>query len=87
MSKTVTIRDKTWNAEYCGVGYKFMLKAQSYDPRPLSQIAPDLEGAEQIFFADDDGEHEFGGFTQLMRVERVDENAVCFLLDRRVTEK
>lgn len=82
MDKTIRIREKTWNADYCGVGYSAMLKAQIYDPRPLSQIALDLEGADQVFFFDGETEREFGGFTRLMRVERVDENAVCFLLDR-----
>lgn len=81
-AKTIRIREKTWNAEYCGIGYEAMLKFQIYDPRPLSQIAPDIEGAFDLIWFDGETEHTFGGFTRLQRIERRDASAVDVLLDR-----
>ena len=49
-----------------------------HDDRLLSEIAPDIEGcAEIIVLGDDDKEQErYENFTQLMRIERIDDTAV-----------
>ena len=81
--KTITIREKTWPADYAGIGYLGMVKAQIHDGRALSLIAPELEGADQVILTEDgDQAGLFEGYTQLWRIERIDDTAVCFLLAR-----
>lgn len=81
--KTITIGEKTWTADYAGIGYLGYVKAQIHDGRTLGAVAPELEGAEQVILTED-GEQTglFEGYTRLMRIERVDDTAVCFLLAR-----
>ena len=79
--KTLLIKQKSFDADYAGVGYLGMVKAQIHDTRLLSEIAPDLEGAEEVVVME--GEEQTGlfeGYTVLNRIERIDSEAVCFLL-------
>lgn len=81
--KTLQIKQKSFDADYAGVGYLGMVKAQIHDTRLLSEIAPDLEGADEVVLIEDDEQTGlFEGYTVLMRMERVDAEAVCFLLAR-----
>ena len=82
MGKTIRIREKTWNANFCGIGYNAMLKFQIYDQRKLPQIAPDVDGADELIWYDGEKEHIFGGYTLLKRIERIDAMAVDVYLDR-----
>ena len=79
--KTLSIKGKAFEALYAGIGYMARLKSQIFDERPLSEIAPEIEGAEQIVLAED-GEQIglFEGYTQLIRIERVDNESVGFIL-------
>lgn len=79
--KTLLIKQKRFDADYAGVGYLGMVKAQIHDTRLLSEIAPDLEGADEVVLIEDDEQTKlFEGYTVLSRIERIDEEAVCFLL-------
>ena len=80
MTKKLVINDKWFNADYAGIGYLGMLKAQIHDERPLSEIAPDVEGSRKIQLIDGDDSRDFDGFTKLMRIERIDDIAVVILL-------
>lgn len=82
MGKTIRIRGKTWNANFCGIGYNAMLKFQIYDQRKLPQIASDVDGADELIWYDGEKEHTFGGYTLLKRIERIDAMAVDVYLDR-----
>lgn len=82
MGKTIRIREKTWNANFCGVGYRGFLVLQIYDPRLLSEIAPDVENADELVWFDGETERTFGGFTRIQRIERIDASAVDVYLDR-----
>ena len=78
----VRIREKTYDADYAGVGYLGFLKMQLRDERPLSLIVPEVEGAEEIVRIAEGRERFYIGFTQLIRVERVDEGSVVLLLGK-----
>ena len=78
----VRIREKTYDADYAGVGYLGFLKMQLKDERLLSEIVPEVEGAEEIIRIADGRERVYTGFTQLIRVERIDEGSVVLLLGK-----
>lgn len=80
MQKTLTINRVTYEADYAGIGYMGYLKAQIHDERPLSEIAPEIEWADLITLEDNTGTTDFKGYTQLVRIERVDEHSVMFML-------
>ena len=80
MQKTLTINQVTYEADYAGIGYMGYLKAQIHDERPLSEIAPEIEWADLITLEDNTGTTDFKGYTQLVRIERVDEHSVMFML-------
>lgn len=86
MARTLTIKDKQFECLYAGVGYRAMLKAQIFDKRPLSLIAPDVEGGDVIEY-DDDGSHKkFENYTRLIRVDRIDDDTVVIMLECTDTE-
>ena len=78
----VRIRQKTYDADYAGVGYLGFLKMQLKDSRPLSLIVPEIEGAETIVSIAEGEERAYTGFTELIRVERVDKESVILLLGK-----
>ena len=80
--KRLVIKQKNFDADYAGVGYLDMVKAQIYDERLLSDISPDLEGAYEVTLIDGDESESFIGYIELIRIERIDEERVCFLLAR-----
>ena len=86
MAKTLTIKGKTFEADYAGVGYRGMLKAQVYDKRPLSEIAPEVEFGEVITCTEDDHTDTFTGYITLNRIERNDAVTVIILLAREPVE-
>ena len=55
---------------------------QLKNERPLSEIVPEVEGAEEIVRIADGKERVYTGFTQLIRVERVDKESVVLLLGK-----
>lgn len=69
---------KTYDADFCGVGYRGRLILQVHDGRLLSEIAPEIEGCHDIAVLDDDDKEQehYENFTQLMRIERIDDIAV-----------
>lgn len=82
--KSLVIGAKTWTADYAGIGYMGMLKAQIHDKRNISIIAPEIEGAATIILTEDGRQEytQFDNYTQIVRIERIDENSVCILLAR-----
>ena len=78
----VRIREKTYDADYAGVGYLGFLKMQLKDERLLSEIVPEVEGAEMIACIAEGEERAYTGFTELIRVERVDKESVILLLGK-----
>ena len=86
MQTTLTINGKTFDADYAGVGYRGWLKGQIHDERPLSEIAPEVEGSEQIVLDEDSVRTEFDNFTRLMRIERIDDVAVVIMLAKEADQ-
>lgn len=87
MARTLTIKSKQFDCLYAGVGFKAMLKAQIFDKRPLSIIAPEVEGGNVIEYDDDDGDHKkFENYTKLMRMDRIDDDTVVIMLECTGTE-
>ena len=82
MARQLTINSKTFNCDYAGVGYRGYLKAQILDNRKLSEIAPEVEGSPAITYTDEEGTTEFANFTRLMRLERIDDDAVVLMLEK-----
>lgn len=82
MKQIRTSRDKTYDAEYCGVGYLSMLKMQIYDTRPLSVLAQEFEGLDEVIFVKGEQERTFHNYKILMRIERIDERAVVIILQQ-----
>ena len=80
MQTTLTINQKQFDADYAGVGYRGWLKAQIHDTRMLSEIAPEVEGSEIITLEDNTGTTTFTGYTQLMRIEWIDDVSVVIML-------
>lgn len=79
--RTISLKGKTLTVDYCGIGYMGMLKMQLHDSRKLSDIAPDMENAEEIILTEDgDQSGRFTGYTQLRRLEYVDGNSVIVIL-------
>lgn len=78
---TLTINQKNFEAEHAGIGYMNMLKAELFDSRALSVIAPEIEGSEEIIKTEN-GEQTglFEGYTKLMRIFRVDNEVISILL-------
>ena len=76
------IRQKTYDADYAGVGYLGFLKMQLKDSRPLSLIVPEVEGVETIVSITEGEERAYTGFTELIRIERVDQESVILLLGK-----
>lgn len=78
---TLMINQKNFEAEHAGIGYLGMIKAELFDRRALSVIAPEIEGSE-IIIKTEDGEETgvFEGYTRLMRIFRVDDEVVSILL-------
>lgn len=74
----IQFQNKTFDADFCGVGYRGRLILQVHDERPLSEIAPEIEGCPDIAVLDDDDKEQkhYENFTQLMRIERIDDIAV-----------
>lgn len=78
--KKVTIKNRTYDADYAGVGYLDMLKMQVKDTRLLSVIAPDMEGADHVAVEDGDTAREYDGYTILNRIERIDQDSGVVIL-------
>ena len=86
MPKKLTINRKQFDCDYAGIGYMAWLKAQIHDERPLSEIAPEVEWADLITLEDDTGTTDFAGYTQLMRIERIDDVAVVIMLAKEADQ-
>lgn len=82
MKQIRTSRDKTYDAEYCGVGYLSMLKMQIYDVRSLSVLAQEFDGLDEVIFVKGEQERTFHNYKRLMRIERIDERAVVIILQQ-----
>lgn len=79
----IQIKNKRLAVDYCGVGWLGLLKFQVIDDRPLSEIAPDVEGAETIEVYDNGQKTEtYEGFTQMTRIERIDYNHRVVVLQK-----
>lgn len=80
--RTIEINSREYRADYAGVGYRGYLKAQILDDRKLSVIAQEVEGSVSITYTDEEGTTEFTNFTRLMRLERIDDEAVVLMLEK-----
>ena len=76
----VKIREKTYDADYAGIGYLGFFKMQLKDGRPLSLIAPEVEGAETITVIAEGKELIYTGFTELVQIGWVDNESVILVL-------
>lgn len=82
-----TSKEKTYQVDYCGVGYMGMVKMQLQDTRPLGEIAPEMDGLDWLEYTDRDGTKTvFEGYTVLKRVEWIDPRSVVILLDKEATD-
>lgn len=82
MLKKLQIKNTLYDADYAGVGYNAWLKAQIYDSRQLSLVAPDVENAEEIILTDGEKTEAFEGYTKLVQIQRVNDEVVMFMLEK-----
>lgn len=87
MPRTVTTsKEKTYQVDYCGVGYMGYLKTQIRDSRLVGEIAPEFEGLETVTYRDGEEETTFEGYTRLRRADRIDDVSVVILMERRTED-
>lgn len=84
--RTITLYDKelnvmsTFDVDYAGISMMGFFKAQLVDDRPLSVLAPLVEGVETVLYNEDGEEQTFEGYSVLNRMEKADEgHAIIFL--------
>ena len=82
--RTITLNDNTFPVDYAGISMMGLFKAQLADDRPLSVLAPLVEGAETVLYSEDGEEQIFEGYSVLNRMEKVDENHAIIFLAKEV---
>ena len=82
--RTITLNDNTFSVDYAGISMMGLFKAQLVDDRPLSVLAPLVEGAETVLYSEDGAEQTFEGYSVLNRMEKVDDNHAIIFLAKEV---
>lgn len=76
-----TSKRHTYQADYCGVGYKGWLKMQIRDSRPLDVVAREFTGLSTVTVNPDAGAPEvYQSYTLLRRVDWTDAQSIVIIL-------
>lgn len=67
-----TSREKTYTAVWADVASSGVMYAQIVDPRPLAEIAAEMDGLKWLMRRDENqGDKEFKGYNHLTEVTRI----------------